>query len=280
MRYEIRALTLSKILDQSIILLKDHFGLLLAIVSITLGPAMLAGAAVRLTVMPDMPVAVGQQMTPEEAQAFFESFGKAMLDALPLLIGVQVLAMIAYPLANAALVHAIAQSYLGKPISVGSSIGSAFRLLLPLFWTWFLVSIAIFGGFILCIIPGIIAAFWLSLATQVVVVEKVSGFDALRRSRELMRGNIADYFVLMLVVGLVSGFAGGATGFIPQKHLREIFSAVIQLAATVFGSAAVVVFYFSARCKNEQFDLQLLAENIGSGPPEPYEPEDVFEPEA
>ncbi len=275
MRYDIRALKLGDILDQSINLLKNHFVVLLTIVGVTLGPVMLVGAVLRITMFPDMPVRMGQQMTPEEAQAMFA----AMQRVLPVLLGVQLLTMIAYPLANAALIHAVAQSYLGKPISVGSSIGSAFRVLLPLFWTWFLVGIAIFGGFILCVVPGIIAAFWLSLATQVVVVEGISGFAALRRSREIMRGNIADYFVLMLVVGLVGGFAGGAAGFIPQTHLREIVGIVIQLAATIFGSAAVVIFYFSARCKNEQFDLQLLAENIGAGSPEPYEPEDAFEPE-
>jgi hypothetical protein len=276
MRYEIRALRLGEILDQSINLLKDHFSVLLTIVGITLGPVMLLGAALRITMFPDIPVMMGQQMTPEEAEAMFAAFLKIM----PALIGLQLLTMIAYPLANAALVHAIAQSYLGKPVTVGSSIGSAFRLLLPLFWTWFLVGIAIIGGTILCVIPGIIAAFWLSLATQVVVVEKISGFAALHRSREIMRGNIADYFVLMLVVGLISGAAGAAGGFVPQPHLREVLGILIQLAATIFGSAAIVIFYFSARCRNEQFDLQLLAKNIGSGPTGPYEPEDVFESEA
>jgi hypothetical protein len=84
----------------------------------------------------------------------------------------------------------------------------------------------------------------------------------------------------MLVVGLIRGAAGAAGGFVPQPHLREVLGILIQLAATIFGSAAIVIFYFSARCRNEQFDLQLLAKNIGSGPTGPYEPEDVFESEA
>ena len=53
-------------------------------------------------------------------------------------------------------------------------------------------------------------------------------------------------------------------GIIPQLQLRMAVAAVIQSVFTVFSSAAMVVFYFSARCKNEQFDLQLLADNVGT----------------
>ena len=39
------------------------------------------------------------------------------------------------------------------------------------------------GGMILCIVPGILAAFWFALATQVVVIEGVAGFAAMKRSK-------------------------------------------------------------------------------------------------
>ena len=35
----------------------------------------------------------------------------------------------------------------------------------------------------------------------------------------------------------------------------------------IFASAAFVVFYFSCRCKHEQFDLALLAESVGAEKP-------------
>ena len=113
------------------------------------------------------------------------------------------------------------------------------------------------------VIPGIIAAFWFSLATQVVVIEKVHGINALKRSRELMRGNIGNVFVLSLVIGIISIGPQIAAQLIPQIHARAAASVVINCIMTIFSSAAMVVFYFSCRCKNEQFDLQLLAENVG-----------------
>ena len=35
----------------------------------------------------------------------------------------------------------------------------------------------------------------------------------------------------------------------------------------IFASAAFVVFYFSCRCKHEQFDLALLAQSVGAETP-------------
>ena len=79
------------------------------------------------------------------------------------------------PITNAAVVYAISNAYLEKPISVGGSVKRAFQRILPLIWTWFLVGLAIMGGMILCFVPGILAAFWFALATQVVVIEGVAG---------------------------------------------------------------------------------------------------------
>jgi uncharacterized membrane protein len=173
----------------------------------------------------------------------------------------------ALPIANAALVRIVANSYLGRNTSTGDAIGSAFGLIIPLYWTWFLLTIAVTGGMILCIVPGIIAAFWFSLATQVVVVERVNGIDALKRSRELMRGNIGTVFVLGLVLGMIStGMQVGAL-LIPQVHAQGLATVLVNCVFTVFSSAAMVVFYFSCRCRNEQFDLQLLAQNVAGETP-------------
>ena len=94
----------------------------------------------------------------------------AMRVSIPIaLVAVYIIA----PITNAAVVYAVSNAYLEKPISVGGSIKRAFQRILPLMWTWFLAGLAIMGGMILCVVPGILAAFWFSLATQVVVIEGV-----------------------------------------------------------------------------------------------------------
>jgi hypothetical protein len=42
-----------------------------------------------------------------------------------------------------------------------------------------------------------------------------------------------------------------------------VVSAIIGGVLAIFASAVFVVFYFSCRCKHEQFDLALLAQSVG-----------------
>lgn len=256
MKYEIRELSIGGILDHAIRLTKDHFGTFFSVVAVTLLPFGLIQAGVNIAIMPqDVPLIP----TPEEAAAIQQ----AQMENMPIILGMGFLALLIVPVVNAALVNIVANSYLGKPATMGSAIGSAFSLIIPLYWTWLLLGLAVTVGFILCFIPGVIAAFWFSLATQVVVIERVSGVDALKRSRQLMRGNIGTVFVLSLVIGIISVGPQVAAQLIPQIHAKAAASVVINCIMTIFSSAAMVVFYFSCRCRNEQFDLQLLAENVG-----------------
>jgi len=63
---------------------------------------------------------------------------------------------------------------------------------------------------------------------------------------------------------LIAAFVGGGSLFIPERYTQAIVGVVLNMVLVIFSSAAGVVFYFSARCKNEQFDLQLLASNVGA----------------
>jgi hypothetical protein len=256
MNYEIRELSIGGILDQAINLTKNHFGAFFAVVAVTLLPFSLIQSGINMAIMPqDIPLIP----TPEEAAAI----QKIQLENLPIILGAALLAFIVVPIANAALVKIVANTYLGKSTSLGDAIGSAFAMIIPLYWTWLLLTIAVSVGFVLCFVPGIIAMFWFSLATQIVVVERMNGIAALKRSRELMRGNIGTVFVLGLVLGMISVSAQGGALMIPQAHAKAVISAVINCVTTVFSSAAMVVFYFSCRCGYEQFDLQRLAQNVG-----------------
>jgi len=261
MRYEIRELGLGEILDQAIAVLKDHWKLLLGITLVLLVPFMVVQGLVTLSVTPELP----PNPTPQDVMAA----QKAVVANLPMVLPVVLLgALFVLPITNAAIICAIASVYLGKPITVGESFQRAFSLTLPLIWTWFLFYLAVMGGTILCVIPGILCMFWFALATQVVVIEGTSGIEALKRSRELMRGNIGTLFALLLLIGAINAGISIAGSIIPQEHVRVIGSALAQAVASIFAAAAVVVFYFSCRAKNEHFDLTLLAQGVGAEVPE------------
>ena len=79
-----------------------------------------------------------------------------------------------------------------------------------------------------------------------------------------MKDNIGKFFLVGLIVALISGSMGGIAGMIMQPHLKVIASALAQAVGTLIGAATGVVFYFSARCQHENFDLTLLAESVAT----------------
>jgi hypothetical protein len=257
MRYAISELKLGEILDQAVNLTKDHFGVLLGITAVLLIPFDVIGGLIQVALIPKLP----PNPTPEQQMA--ASFAIFQV-ALPILL---LLAYVIKPITNATLVFAIANAYLEKPISVGESYKRTFQRLLPLIGTWLLVSLAIMGGSLLCLVPGILAAFWFSLATQVVVIEGMGGIAAMKRSKQLIAGQIGTLFVLGLLVGVINGIAILATIFIPEPHVQAVVSGILAGVSAIFASAVFVVFYYSCRCKHEQFDLTLLAELVGAESP-------------
>ena len=122
MRYTIRELKLGEILDQAVNLTKDHFGVLLGITGVLMIPFYVLGGLIQVSMIPKLP----PNPTPEQAAAV--TFG-AMRVSLPFgLLGAYVIT----PITNAAVVYAISNAYLEKPISVGGSFKRAFQRILAL----------------------------------------------------------------------------------------------------------------------------------------------------
>ena len=256
MAYQIRQLSLGGVLDQAVVLTKDHFGILFRIVAVTMLLPLIAQGLTQTIAMPQLSSAP----TPEELQAYLTAMAKIG----PVILIISFATIGATIVGNAAMVHGIASVYLDKPLTTKIAVKRAFAVFWPLVGTSILVGLVLFAGLLLLIVPGIIFFLWYALATQIVVVEGTSGVDAMKRSKELMKGNMGSMFVLgfvMLTINL--GVAWGAA-LVPQPHVRVVLTAFVQCAMMIFGTAVSVVFYFSARCKHEQFDLQLLADNVGA----------------
>ena len=257
MAYQIQQLKLGGILDQAVAITKDHFGLLFTIMLLLFVPASLIVGFVQLAMLPPQPT---MDSPPEVIAAYQE----AVMEALPINLAIGfVFGLVVMPLTNAAVVDAVARLYLGQQASAVGSLRYGLSRLLPLIWTSILMGLAVMGGLILLIIPGILFMFWFALATHVVVIEGISGAKALGRSRKLVRNNLGTMIVLGLLIGGINFGVGMAAQFIPQPHLQLVVRQLVSAALTVFGTAAFVVFYFSCRCGVENFDLQYLAESIG-----------------
>lgn len=260
MRYEIKALGVGGVLDHAINLVRDNLRLLVGVVLVLQFPfALLTGLLVMPTI-PDPQLLQAPETVPVYWDQYFQMMTRALLLAIPSVL-------IVWPLTNAAVIHGVACLYLDKPISVGGAYRRAFQVWLPTIWTGLLWYFSMLGGFILCLIPGILCMFWFALVLQIVVLEGTSGFGALTRSRQLMKGNMSEYFVLVILLFAIAAGVGMVSGLIPQIQLRVVVNTFFQSALFILASAAYVVFYFSCRCKHENFDLQLLAASVGEGVP-------------
>ncbi|MFO1007305.1 MAG: hypothetical protein U0929_15195 [Planctomycetaceae bacterium] len=248
MKYEIKALSLGEILDQGIKLIRDKFGLLMGIMVFTVIPAQIAIALFT------------NQFQPVPGQPPQLPSSSTILIQLGLVYG---FILIVLPLANAAVVYTTARTYLGQDASLGDSFGHAIRRLPALIWTSILMGLAVFGGMILLIIPGIIFAFWFMLSQQVAVLEPLNGAPALSRSKALMKGNIGTAMVLGFVIGIINFSLGAACGMLPAPF-NAIATGVVAGVTTLVSTCTFVVFYFSCRCKLDNFDLEVLANEVGA----------------
>jgi hypothetical protein len=89
-----------------------------------------------------------------------------------------------------------------KAIGFKESYKMGWRKLLPYFWTSLFLFLAIASGFFLFLIPGIIFSVWFVFSLYVLVAEGKAGKEALKRSKELVKGFWWSIFWRFLLIML------------------------------------------------------------------------------
>jgi hypothetical protein len=256
--YKIQHLKLTGILDQAIQVVKDNFGLLFTILLICWIPFQLLTTFLNLALLPDvsgMPPLEAMLKT-QEAQGRYG----LLFAGLNLIQGLLIL-----PVTNAAVIYAVAERYLDRAVTAGQALKKGLTKIAPLIWTAILLYLAVLGGLILLIIPGILFALWFGLSQHVVVLENINGGKALSRSKTLVRPYLGTFLGLGIVMFAIAVLLQAGSAMIPQRHVEGLLDVVIGAGITLVSTAAGVVFYFSCRCAVENFDLEHLAASIDSG---------------
>ena len=231
-------------------------------------------------------------------------------------IGILVLAFVwLYFMSMGALARSVSERYLGETPTVAGCYGVVLRRSFSLIWAYILASL-VWGGlailmavvvpitmFISPIVTGVgvvvlfvvlvVAFIRFLLITQIIVIEDVRGVASVQRSWALMRGNfwraivilvfsIVVSFVLSFVLnfpgGILSELIGGPVGAV----IRQLFSQLSQILVSPIFDIAITLLYYDSRIRNEAFDLQIMAQNLGvpSGgtgtPPAPWEAEPLI----
>jgi len=125
-----------------------------------------------------------------------------------------------------------------------------------------LVALAVVGGFLFFIIPGIIVGVALTATIPALLVEELSATDALRRSWELTSGYRLQIFIIALLVGILGmGVAVVITvvEMVGSSMLSATLSFAWQVIAATFNGVFAAVVYHDLRAVKEGLDEHDLA---------------------
>jgi hypothetical protein len=159
-----------------------------------------------------------------------------------------------------------------------ASVGQLLRAVTPVLGSLILVGIVagvgIVVGFILIIVPGLILITVWSVAAPVVVLERPPGLGALRRSRELVKGNGWQVFGVILVLDVVVAIIAGAielAGDSASTGLGIVVTVIVGVLAAPLSALAAAVLYFELR-NDSAADQPDLAGPFQTGPFPPAAP--------
>lgn len=323
-----RPLSVGEILDRALQLFRSSFLALFSLALVFQAPAYAAGRLFQTLMQEKAPVLSrpgafrGELPTPE--QLLWLLGGAAAYLAVVLAI---------YQLAAAALTSAAGRAFLGERVEVRRALRESLARAPQVLGTYLVVCawcalvlvlaalpglglalasalldspaarIALFvGGLALVGLAVVAVGFWLlltyALSSEVVIIERLSFVEAMRRSARLMSGSVGPSFfnnckvraslvhavnlcigLSVLVVSslptLIVSSAFGASPLAPETYdpvrvplwaliPAEVFQVLTQTAAMPYGLLAVIVFYFDLRIRKEGFDLELLAERLGA----------------
>jgi hypothetical protein len=164
-----------------------------------------------------------------------------------------------------AITRAVAAEVAGEDPGVEQSYRFGFHR----FWSVLLVSVlvglAIIGGLILLIIPGIYIGVRLCVSIEALVVEGRRGTQAMGRSWELVGGHWWHAFGTVVVAGLLTGVVNavitapfGNTGWFVQA----VAAAVATVVTLPYGVLVGVLLYLDLRARKESLTLEQLRTDL------------------
>ena len=170
-------------------------------------------------------------------------------------------AVVMFLVLTGAITRAVAAEVAGEDPSVEQSYRFGFHR----FWSVLLVSVlvglAIIGGLILFIIPGIYIGVRLAVSIEALVVEGRRGRQAMGRSWELVGGHWWHAFGTLVVGGLLTGVVN-AVITAPFGNAGWFVQAVAAAVATVvtlpYGVLVGVLLYLDLRARKENLTLEQL----------------------
>ncbi len=268
----LRPLGLGELLDAAIRIYRAKARTLLLAVIVPVVPASILSALLIWSSIPK----IGTD--PVTGLTTFEGGNVAMLIAAAAIVAV--LFVVATSMATAACYRSISTAYVGGDVDWKESLRFGFRRVLPVIGLSFLVAFCSYGGLILCIVPGVMAWTFFSVAMPALLVEGQGVVGAMRRSSQLVRGSFWRVLGILLVSYLLVAALQYAISIpinlvtvavnspVLSASLQVLVSIISLVIAQPFTAAMTMALYVDLRVRKEGFDLVLWAQRLGAAPPE------------
>ena len=277
---QLRPLSIGEVLDAGFRLLRHRFGTLMVCV---------LAAGLPLSVLRTIIIA---STDPDYYDVNAVQFGDPPTEVIVGQIVAGLVFFLGVLIAIAACFRVISAAYLGEPVTPGQSlragirrvpamVGSAIVLGILAFVVLIILAmlVAVFRPFIFVLIAGLayLSVKW-SLVFPAIVAEKAGPLHAINRSWTLTEDHWWRSFAILLVLFLIAlvlvialqfGLIGAFSAIdsispIALAVIDTLFNVMVIAVIYPLAAAIITVLYYDTRVRSEGFDLQLLAESIGS----------------
>lgn len=164
-------------------------------------------------------------------------------------------AVLVGPLLIGAYTYGVAQELRHREATVVDCLRRALGGLLAVFLTAILQGLLLLGGFLLCVVPGVVAAVVTCVAVPATLEERCGPLAALHRSADLTRGHRGTVFFVVATMVALQALAGAA---LPPSGALRLGSAAASLVLTAFEATALAVLYYRLRSAEAGVEVAAL----------------------
>jgi uncharacterized membrane protein len=173
--------------------------------------------------------------------------------------------------ATAAVVLIASERYMGRSLDAMSAMRRVGDRFLSVWGAAFFQGLIVGIGFVLLVIPGIIALAYTFAMQQAVMIEGATAGDSWERSKSLAEDNfwrIAGTSIVAFVIVFTATVAMGmfAAQYYPDPRWGLIATNLFLVLLHPFGAVVGTVLYYDLRIRKEGYDVQVMAEQLGGTP--------------
>jgi hypothetical protein len=178
--------------------------------------------------------------------------GGVRLSFLDTMVLLAIQSFLVTPLISALHVHAVDDVREGRDPALGSVARRGLITLPVVVAAAIISSFGIAAGFVALIVPGVLLLLRWSVVAQAAALEGEGWIDALRRSRELTKGNYLHIFGTWLLLGIVGGVplvALGAATHHSTAAVPFILGLALAILARSFTALGTALLYFDLKAR-------------------------------